>query len=126
MRHVLTQGKEDDDFTPPPTTPSVAVADKWADEDKEDNIKDSWEDEDTPKEQEKPAETKQQETTKKEKPAKKTAKPASKTKGKGAASASSAKASVDDDWLDDPVAEKRRKQHMVEESDFQVRLFRHR
>jgi len=100
---IFKMSWEEDEFVVPPV---VQSASKWELEDKEEEVKESWEDESS----EKPKNSVQKES-----------KPESTTnKGNAKKGKTTTKPSKNiEETLDDPLMEKQRKQLMVEEADFE-------
>jgi len=103
---------EDDEFEPAlPSLKKEPPKATWEDEDVEDeDVKESWEDEEEPKQAPK-QESKEEKTV---------AKPAGKAAGKKTKQPEAKAVQVDDEVLADPVAEKLRQQRLVEEDDYKA------
>ncbi|KAJ3693966.1 hypothetical protein LUZ60_009446 [Juncus effusus] len=104
---------EEDDFEPvaPALKLEPIIKSQWADEDvEEDDVKESWEDEDEPVKETKPEPVVE----------KQAAKASSKGAAKKGKQAESKPVEVSDDVLSDPVAEKLRQQRLIEEADYKA------
>nr|SVE76820.1 EOG090X0OQM [Daphnia longispina] len=110
-----------EDFEPPvpvPVTATAIVSDKWEGEDEDEPVKDSWEDEET---ENKPAEVKAAPTATKKKSSKRLEEKIAEKERKSREEAEARKMLQEANMTpEERIAEKLRRQKLVEESDFEM------